>query len=189
MNYLFFDTETSGLPKSWMVSENDIQNWPRIIQLGCILANEQGQIMEEYQTIIQPIGFSIDASAASVHGISHARAMKDGIPVKDAMHRLEAMILKADMMVAHNINFDFPIVNCEFLRLNQKVHYPALFCTMLSTCEFVGIEGNYGTYKWPKLEELYIKLFGHNFDGAHNAMADVQATTKCFFELKSRGII
>lgn len=37
--------------------------------------------------------------------------------------------------------------------------------------------------KWPKLQELYKVLFGHSFEGAHNAMADVVATKDCFWEM------
>ena len=37
--------------------------------------------------------------------------------------------------------------------------------------------------------ELYTKLFGNGFDGAHDAMADIVATKECFFELLRRGIV
>ena len=59
---------------------------------------------------------------------------------------------------------------------------------MHSTTDFCAIEGYYG-HKWPKLEELYFKLFGSNFDNAHSAIADIEATAKCFWELKSRSIL
>ena len=49
--------------------------------------------------------------------------------------------------------------------------------------------GNYAGYKWTKLEELYQKLFGTTFSGAHDAMSDVEATRKCYLELKKRGIL
>jgi DNA polymerase III subunit alpha len=37
--------------------------------------------------------------------------------------------------------------------------------------------------KFPTLSELYLALFGEAFAEAHNATADVEATTRCFFEL------
>ena len=43
--------------------------------------------------------------------------------------------------------------------------------------------------KWPTLQELFFKLYGKNFEGAHNAMADINATYRCFFTLVKRGII
>ncbi len=38
-------------------------------------------------------------------------------------------------------------------------------------------------YKWPKLEELHNFLFKEGFDGAHDALNDVMATSKCYFEM------
>ncbi len=31
--YLFFDTETTGLPKNWKASLTDLNNWPRLSEL------------------------------------------------------------------------------------------------------------------------------------------------------------
>ncbi|MBR3480843.1 MAG: hypothetical protein IKH32_09190 [Prevotella sp.] len=61
-------------------------------------------------------------------------------------------------------------------------------CTMQSSTDFCRIRGYYG-YKFPKLQELYWKLFGEDFDDAHNAMSDIEATERCFWELKKSGII
>lgn len=41
-------------------------------------------------------------------------------------------------------------------------------------------------YKYPKLNELYYKLFHRNFENAHNAFSDVLATIECFKELKKK---
>ena len=41
-------------------------------------------------------------------------------------------------------------------------------------------------YKWPKLNEKNQFLFKSDFDITHNALADVKATAKCFFELKKK---
>ena len=43
--------------------------------------------------------------------------------------------------------------------------------------------GRGGKFKWPTLTELHIKLFDEGFNEAHNASADVEATTRCFLEL------
>jgi hypothetical protein len=42
--------------------------------------------------------------------------------------------------------------------------------------------------KYPRLEELYDKLFNSSFP-AHNSMEDVRALKKCFYELKKIGIL
>ena len=59
---------------------------------------------------------------------------------------------------------------------------------MQRAADFCAIQGPYGN-KWPKLKELHEKLFGTGFDEVHNAALDIQATAKCFWELKRRGII
>jgi len=61
-------------------------------------------------------------------------------------------------------------------------------CTMHSTTDFCAINGPYG-YKWPKLSELHYKLFRTDFEEAHNAAADINATARCFWELRRLGKI
>jgi len=46
-----------------------------------------------------------------------------------------------------------------------------------------------GVIKWPKLIELHEKLFNEPFANAHDAMADISATRRCFFELINKEII
>ncbi|MCP4457898.1 MAG: hypothetical protein GY816_07730 [Cytophagales bacterium] len=43
--------------------------------------------------------------------------------------------------------------------------------------------------KWPSLSELHYKLFRRGFDEAHDAAADIQATAKCFWELRRIGVV
>ncbi len=72
----------------------------------------------------------------------------------------------------------------KFLSRNHNRFY----CTMRSTTEVtkIGYNPKYKSYKWPKLEELHRVLFGEQVMGAHNAMVDVRATLRCFFELKDK---
>ena len=48
--------------------------------------------------------------------------------------------------------------------------------------QFCAIPGPRG-FKWPSLGELHHALFNKGFDDAHDAAADVEATTRCFLEL------
>jgi DNA polymerase III epsilon subunit-like protein len=59
---------------------------------------------------------------------------------------------------------------------------------MQESTAFCKIPGPYG-YKWPKLMELHQKLFNEGFDGAHDAMNDVLACGRSFFELQRLGVI
>ncbi len=53
-------------------------------------------------------------------------------------------------------------------------------------CQIPGGRG--GKFKLPTLTELHNYLFGVGFGEAHNATADVEATTRCFFELVRRHV-
>ena len=57
--FLFFDTETTGLPQRWNAPVTDVDNWPRLVQLAWIMCDDKGNIIEECSDIIKPEGFSI----------------------------------------------------------------------------------------------------------------------------------
>lgn len=188
--YLFFDTETNGLPKSWKAPVTDLSNWPRLVQIAWILFDEQGNELERNDHIVKPVGFSIPSDSSSIHGISTARAIAEGIDLQAVLDEFDAKIAKAEHLVAHNMAFDEKIVGAEFLRskMQNSIAAKRKICTMLGTKDFVAIPGNFGN-KWPTLHELHHKLFAQGFEEAHNAAADIQATAKCFWEAKKRGIL
>ena len=97
---------------------------------------------------------------------------------------------RSKKLVAHNMQFDEKIVGAEFIRNNIKNSLPSKerICTMLKSKEFCAIPGSYGL-KWPTLSELHTKLFGRDFDNAHDAYSDITATANCFWELKKLRII
>jgi DNA polymerase III subunit epsilon len=188
--YLFFDTETTGLPGNWKAPVTDLDNWPRMVQLAFWFYDGGGNRLSGGDFIIKPAGFVIPAAAARIHGITTARAKKEGKELSGVLLDFRAAIDKAEYLVAHNMSFDEKIVGAEFLRNNMRDSFPAKkrICTMKSAADYCAIPGPYGN-KWPKLTELHYKLFQTGFDGAHNAAADVAATIKCFWELKRLGII
>ena len=65
-----------------------------------------------------------------------------------------------------------------------------IFLLILSISAFSqrpgGKGGRGGKFKLPTLTELHEYLFQVPFSEAHNATADVEATTRCFFELIRR---
>ena len=191
---LFFDTETTGLPKSWNAPVTDTENWPRLVQLGWILSDEQGNDIRQGNVIIKPSGFEIPEQASSVHGITTEMAMEKGEPLHHVMVTFMLDMACADAIVGHNVGFDMKVVGAEFVRLNflpalQRMKETPQIDTMTRSTEYCGIMGSYGRLKWPKLTELYTHLFGHAFENAHDAMADITATKECYFELVNRGVI
>lgn len=188
--YLFFDTETNGLPKNWKAPVSDLLNWPRLVQIAWILFDKTGNEIERNDHIVKPNGFTIPNQASSVHGITTERANLEGVNLQLVLNEFDEQISKATYLVAHNMAFDEKIVGAEFLRngMNNSIIPKRKICTMEGTTDYVAIPGYYGN-KWPKLSELHQKLFGFDFEEAHNAAADINATAKCFWEAKKLGIL
>ena len=187
---LFFDTETTGIPLNYKAPSSDTQNWPRLVQLAWILTDDEGNRIHTGNLIVKPDGFVIPADATKVHGITTQRAKEEGVPLAEAIEQFKANLDVATYIVGHNIEFDKKIVGAEMIRLGMKdeLEKKKSCCTMLSSIDFCKIPGKYG-FKYPKLQELYRKLFGEDFEDAHNAMCDIEATEKCFWELRKRKLI
>ncbi len=188
--FLFFDTETTGLPRSWNAPVTDLANWPRLVQLAYMAYDADGNLLASADTLIKPAGFVIPEESSRIHGITTERALKEGRDLGEVLAEFRALLDRTRFLVAHNISFDEKIIGAEFLRAGMP-DIPASvikICTMHSTTEYCEIPGARG-YKWPRLAELHRKLFEADFEGAHNAASDVAATVKCFWELRRRGII
>ena len=188
--YLFFDTETTGLPKNWKAPVTDTDNWPRMIQIGWVLCDESGTIVNQKDYIIAPEGFTIPAESAAVHGITTERAVLEGVPLQEVLDEFNALVEKAQYIVAHNISFDEKIIGAEFIRkqVPSRFEQTPKLCTMHASTNYCKIPGNYG-FKWPKLQELHVKLFGEEFEEAHDAAADIGATVKCFWKMRELKLI
>ena len=188
--YLFFDTETTGLPRNWKAPVSDLTNWPRLVQLAWLTYDDTGNKLDGKSHIIRPEGFNIPTEASRIHGISNERALDEGIALQTVLDEFQNLVFQSGVLVAHNMSFDEKIVGAEFLRNNMVniVASKPKICTMEKTTNFCKINGPYG-YKWPKLSELHSILFGIDFEEAHNAAVDIEATAKCFWELKRRNIL
>ncbi len=185
--YLIFDTETTGLPKNWNAPITDSDNWPRCIQIAWQLHDAMGTVIEHQDYLIRPDGFDIPYDAERIHGISTALAEKDGIALSEVLEKFNIALSKSKFVVGQNVGFDLNIMGAEFHRLhigNNLQELPVLdTCTEKTAqlCQLPGGRG--GKFKLPTLTELHKHLFGKGFGEAHNATADVEATTRCFLEL------
>ncbi|MEN8966202.1 MAG: PHP domain-containing protein, partial [Polaribacter sp.] len=185
--YLIFDTETTGLPKSWNAPITDTDNWPRCIQIAWQLHDEKGNLLEHNDFLIQPDDFNIPYDAERIHGISTELAEKEGISLEKGLSLFNDVLQKAKFIVGQNVEFDLNIMGCEFHRQATETTLNKLpildTCTEKTAllCQIPGGRG--GKFKLPTLTELHKHLFGIDFAEAHNATADVEATTRCFLEL------
>jgi DNA polymerase-3 subunit alpha len=190
--YLIFDTETTGLPKRWGAPISDTDNWPRCIQIAWQLHDAMGNLIEHQDYLVKPEGFNIPYDAERIHGISTELAEAQGIPLAEVLEKFNVSLAKAKFIVGQNVGFDVNIMGCEFYRLG--VNSPMASMPVLDTCTEITASllklpgGRGGKFKLPTLTELHSYLFNVPFSEAHNATADVEATTRCFLELIRREI-
>jgi DNA polymerase-3 subunit alpha len=185
--YLIFDTETTGLPKRWDAPITDSANWPRCIQIAWQLHDEMGNLIEHQDYLIKPDGFNIPYDAERIHGISTELAAAEGISLAEVLEKFNIALSKSKFIVGQNLGFDVNIMGAEFHRM--AVDSPMATMPVLDTCTEVTAKllqlpgGRGGKFKLPTLTELHQFLFNKPFSEAHNATADVEATTRCFLEL------
>jgi len=183
MNYLVFDTETTGFPHKDKPA--DYPGQARIVQLACMLLDGKFNERAVFKTLIKPAGWFIQPGAQAAHGISLEECEQYGIPIKDAIATFNQMQNMCDVKVAHNIKFDNQMLMIE-QTLVADVPVPVdEFCTMNATTDICCIVGKMpGKYKWPKLSEAYRYLFEEELVGAHDALVDVRACARIYKRLQ-----
>lgn len=199
MNFLFLDTETVGKAKDFKAPMTDLDNWPRILQLGWLLTDDEGNHINEKEYLIVPDLWEVPKEPFWIeHGFSTEKCKAEGIPLRQALVEFIADLAQSEYLISHNMNFDKNVVGAEMLRYEMRGKKVTKICTMESSIEFCklpfpGQREWYGkvtkTYKWPKLDELHVALFGRSMEGGHHAGEDVRALKNCFFELVKIGVI
>ncbi|HEX9232759.1 MAG TPA: DNA polymerase III subunit alpha [Blattabacteriaceae bacterium] len=171
--YVILDTETTGLPKN-----------TRIVQIAWQCYNPFGGLVEFKNFFVKPSGFDIPFNSTKIHGITTEKAKSEGEDLFFVLNCLEQTLEKSKFIIGHNIEFDINVVYSEFFRKNIKT---SIFKKILIDTKkaIPSLRRN----KWPTLKELYQKLFRKELSLTHNAIHDVTATSKCFFELIRIGVL
>lgn len=200
--YLIIDTETSSLPVNYTEPFTNTDHWPRIIQLAWELCWENGETIKKVCELVQPDGWRFPTGKFWVdNGFNEADSMLNGLPIKPLLIDLAIAMCQADVLVAHNLTFDQPIIECEMWR--YKVFPKAIYrqfvdeyqppfkfrpdtiklkkeCTKLLSTPILKLPGFKGEYSWPKLEVAYEYMMGKPFNDCHHAGADVQACKEIY---------
>jgi DNA polymerase III epsilon subunit-like protein len=206
MKILVVDCETTGLPISWDKPATDVDNWPRIIQIAFELFTETGVTLKRRIALIKPDNWEIpDKDYFMSKGESEPEAIKKakfwidngfetaiselaGEPLPGILKEFATLYDECDLMLCHNVSYDKNVISSELIRYKVGVHGKKPdFCTKLEGEQICKLPSQYpGKYKWPRLDELYRHLFGKDFDGAHDAGCDIQATKECYLEIMLR---
>ena len=176
MKILVFDTETTGLPKDMSLPAiQSPDNWPHLVSISwAVLDSESNSVMKTHCYIVKPGKWTIPEESSRIHGITQAKAMEFGLPLRDVIEAFNGE--QCDVMVAHNLKFDLNVVLNAIiwdLSIPFRGFAKRKFCTMEIGTPMCKIPGRYG-YKYPKLKELYENVLGHppKNEQLHNALFD-----------------
>lgn len=189
---LFFDTETSGLPNFREPSDDPKQ--PHLLQLACILAEDDGTEVEAFSTLVKPYpGCIIGEEAFKAQGITIDKATSEGMDGKEAADRFYAMVFKAERLIGHNVTFDIRMMRIHSAKAHSfKWEAPIPhYCTMRMASPIIKlpptpkmIAAGFSKYKPPNLGECVQFFFGETLEGAHDALVDVRACKRVYHAIQ-----
>lgn len=193
---LFFDTETTGLKKDNLPETHERQPMP--VQIGLKLDMHDRREVMAANFLIRTEGWSMEAKASEITGLSDAMADQYGTALITGMELFLDMIDNCQVVVAHNINFDVTVMRRAMFVYCQKTGQDywdpfegkPLVCTMLTSMNLVkALPKRNGQWKWPRLEEAVKFFFNETLEGAHDALVDVRACARVYYELLDEGVL
>ncbi len=150
-----FDLETTGI----RVGRD------RIVQIGVVRLSPDGT-RTSYQTLVRP-GTPIPAEATAVHGITDDM-VADAPPLEDVVPDLIPWITGCDLAGFNCLRFDIPFLAEELHRVGVEWDHAAL--------RVVDVQRIYHRME-PRDLSAALKFYcGREHEGAHDALADVEAT-------------
>jgi DNA polymerase III epsilon subunit-like protein len=185
---LFIDTETTG--KFNFKADVAHPSQPRIVQLAACMADDVlSAPSASFVALICPNRWEIPKEASDIHGHTTEDCQKGGIPILAALGTLYEMANRCSRVVAHNLDFDYAMIDSESYRSDCANPLQGLekYCTMKSATGICKLPGRYGDFKWPTLAETHRHFFGSEPEDAHDAMGDVLTCMKCYYQIQSIG--
>jgi DNA polymerase III subunit epsilon len=170
---LFFDTETTGFMTQQPLGH---ESHGRIVQLAFIVTDNDGKEMASYNSLINtPV--EIGGEALEVHGKTKDMCERYGVEPITALSIFHGYAKRCDKVIGHNVYFDRCMVMNELVIAGRDwqwlddMPYDCTMAMMQDVCEL----------PLTAAQEAYKYCFGVEFDGAHDALADVRACKDVYF--------
>ena len=116
---------------------------------------------------------------------SHDYKSKTILPIHKILDFFLESLHHCDVIIGHNIAYDVKVILCELYRYGKETEVLESiqqFCTMQHSISYCCFDTKKGD-RYPKLQELFSKIFHQPFDNAHDAYFDIKATSDCFWAL------
>ena len=208
MKVLIFDTETTGLPKTKIISEENLEKWPHIVQFSFIIFDTiKNEItLSKDFIILMDDNIEIPQESINIHGVTNQISKEKGVNIEYVLKEFFYYLREVDKLIGHNISFDINILKVELLRIIHKKKYPPhhisaykfdlhflsnyenIYCTLKESIDLCNIKtiDKFGKEykKYPKLSELHHSLFGVVPKNLHNSLIDILITLRCYIKME-----
>jgi DNA polymerase III alpha subunit (gram-positive type) len=192
--YLFFDTETSGLPVPGASPFLNPESFPHVLSIAWLIYDKKENLIKEKYEFIQHNNIVLSQKVKELTHITE-EDLKSGKSSSKVISEFLSDLDKVKYIIGHNITFDINVILAQCIRDSISGYEDLVtkkqICTMRQTTDFCKLKSEYAPFKfkYPKLSELYYKLFEKEVTILHQAMEDTKLVKECFFELKKRGVI
>lgn len=160
MRAAVFDTETTGLLKHPRAKD---EAQPRCIEFGAVVVDEHGVQHDELELLIDP-GERLDPVITKITGITDSD-LKGKPRFAEVADRIEQLLTSCDAVVAHNLPFDYGVMEREFHLLGRELRWPDIqLCTVQENVPVYGYR--------VKLKDLYRDVTGETWHQGHRALDD-----------------
>jgi DNA polymerase III epsilon subunit-like protein len=155
---MVFDVETNGLlPRDFKLEDITPElliTLPHILQLSCIVYNIVSNRIEQTYNAYIRVSDDVEISdfITNLTGISREVVQTKGKPIAEVLERFYQIYMKCDMVIAHNIDFDYKLIGIAverhmkgkanyaemrqlFTRTFNEKHEIDLYCTMMATID------------------------------------------------------
>lgn len=208
MRVIVFDTETTGLPQTKLLTPEVLHMWPHIIQISFIMYDiDENNIINISDYIIHlPKDIVMSNEIMNIHGITNEMCYSSDEKIQEVLVKFMWYFINADLVIGHNIDFDLKMLKVELMRIIKndisgsvsKDYYidfleyvkkaTNYYCTMQESIDICAIQvtnkKGIPFNKFPKLIELHEKLFNAPPKNLHNSLNDVLVCFRCFYKLK-----
>ena len=179
MQYIAFDFETSGLPKGRKpLTPETLGQYDtcRAVSISAARFSSRGRLIDTFDAMVYPSDFEIGAGSVAIHGITEDMAKSKGRSFIQVFTDFMTFIgPRTKTLIAHNAKFDTGVLRSEMMRHNidlSLIEDLNFHCTLeLYRDRFL---------KPIKLGVLYEEIFGHQFENAHNSLADCIACGRVY---------
>lgn len=177
---IVFDTETTGLlnPES-----APLESQPRIIEFAAIKLDNDLKELERLEFICNP-QCKLSDKITEITGLRDSDV--EDKPLFSAFYeQLCNFFLGCDTGIAHNYTFDLGMLRYEMTRMGKQFMFPWPFKTVCTVEKTMHIRGHR-----LNLTKLHHHCTGEDhINGAHRAMADVEALLRCVKKLREQDVL